>query len=553
MQKLIAEIPTLTAPMKGEELMVYLSTANEAVRSVLLVERRARQMPIHYVCRSLQGVEVNYAPMEKLALALVHADRRLRRYFQGHTIKVIMKKPINQILNSREASGRLAKWAVELGAYGITYVPSNAIKGQVLADFLDDTMAGDDPTSKGTTKTKKILEPDEDPKSSRSKEEQTVVGLIDDTNTWKMYIDGASNDHGIRSPGSMTKNSDRDDGRENLCVEGSYEARGKKTKKYKGKVLEMVKCFDKFRISHIPREENKKANALRKLAVVQCEGLMKGLLVEELNERSVRTCAEARVRRRGIRRNQADQDIYKGLKPIYQAYTTSRVSSGYTVKAKESCAPCWVLGCNLHPRGLLELGVELGEPGKKKSVLLEFAIVRYRSPNNVILGTTPGKYAWITRALTKSAKDIYPFLEVEEKLGSLIGYQYKCFLRLPKEDSHVRMSENDEEKMGFHTEEGVYCFTHKPAKKFWSYSSKEENEYSHAIRLNLFASKDNMDYEALLAGLAAFIRRGMKALHVFVGSKFLVDQVEGNRVPRTKRAKRFREEIMDTMAPFYRF
>ncbi|GKD64812.1 hypothetical protein Tco_1306920 [Tanacetum coccineum] len=53
----------------------------------------------------------------------------------------------------------------------------------------------------------------------------------------------------------------------------------------------------------------------------------------------------------------------------------------------------------------------------------------------------------------------------------------------------------------------------------------EENEYSHAIRLNLFASKDNMDYEALLAGLAAFIRRGMKALHVFVGSKFLVDQV----------------------------
>ncbi|GJZ06592.1 reverse transcriptase domain-containing protein [Tanacetum coccineum] len=196
MQKLIAEIPTLTAPMKGEELMVYLSTANEAVRSVLLVERRARQMPIHYVCRSLQGVEVNYAPMEKLALALVHADRRLRRYFQGHTIKVIMKKPINQILNSREASGRLAKWAVELGAYGITYVPSNAIKGQVLADFLDDTMAGDDPTSKGTTKTKKILEPDEDPKSSRSKEEQTVVGLIDDTNTWKMYIDGASNDHG---------------------------------------------------------------------------------------------------------------------------------------------------------------------------------------------------------------------------------------------------------------------------------------------------------------------------------------------------------------------
>ncbi|GKE13299.1 reverse transcriptase domain-containing protein, partial [Tanacetum coccineum] len=40
-------------------------------------------------------------------------------------------------------------------------------------------------------------------------------------------------------------------------------------------------------ISHIPREKNKKANALSKLAAVQCEGLTKGVLVEELNERSM--------------------------------------------------------------------------------------------------------------------------------------------------------------------------------------------------------------------------------------------------------------------------
>ncbi|GKD81270.1 hypothetical protein Tco_1348109 [Tanacetum coccineum] len=56
--------------------------------------------------------------------------------------------------------------------------------------------------------------------------------------------------------------------------------------------------------------------------------------------------------------------------------------------------------------------------------------------------------------------DMYPFPELEEKLESLIEYQYKCFLRLPKEDSQVRISENDKEKTGFHTEEGVYCFTH---------------------------------------------------------------------------------------------
>ncbi|GJZ03087.1 reverse transcriptase domain-containing protein [Tanacetum coccineum] len=140
MKKLIAELPTLTAPIKDEELMVYLSAASEAVSAVLLVERSRRQMPIYYVSRSLDGTELNYAMMEKLSLALVHAARRLRRYFQGHIIKVITDKPINQILNGPEASGRLAKWIVALGAYDITYALRNVIKGQVLADFLADTI-----------------------------------------------------------------------------------------------------------------------------------------------------------------------------------------------------------------------------------------------------------------------------------------------------------------------------------------------------------------------------------------------------------------------------
>nr|GEU29964.1 putative ribonuclease H-like domain-containing protein [Tanacetum cinerariifolium] len=70
-------------------------------------------------------------------------------------------------------------------------------------------------------------------------------------------------------------------------VEESYEAKSKKTKKYKEKALEMIRSFNNFQISHIPREDNKKAEALSNLAAVQCEGLTKGVLIEELNERSV--------------------------------------------------------------------------------------------------------------------------------------------------------------------------------------------------------------------------------------------------------------------------
>ncbi|GKB88371.1 hypothetical protein Tco_0960643 [Tanacetum coccineum] len=53
------------------------------------------------------------------------------------------------------------------------------------------------------------------------------------------------------------------------------------------------------------------------------------------------------------------------------------------------------------------------------------------------------------------AKDMYPFSEEGEGLASIMGYSYKCFLRLPKEYNQIRMAEDDKEKTGFHTEKGL--------------------------------------------------------------------------------------------------
>nr|GEZ22632.1 reverse transcriptase domain-containing protein [Tanacetum cinerariifolium] len=69
-------------------------------------------------------------------------SRRLRRYFEAHPIKVITDQPLKQILNKSQASRKLAKYSVELGAYNITYDPKNALKGQVLADFLSEAPVG---------------------------------------------------------------------------------------------------------------------------------------------------------------------------------------------------------------------------------------------------------------------------------------------------------------------------------------------------------------------------------------------------------------------------
>jgi hypothetical protein len=61
---------------------------------------------------------------------------KLRHYFDGHPVTMVSSFPLGEIAQNREASGRIAKWAVELMGETLSYAPRKAIKSQVLADFL---------------------------------------------------------------------------------------------------------------------------------------------------------------------------------------------------------------------------------------------------------------------------------------------------------------------------------------------------------------------------------------------------------------------------------
>ncbi|GJZ72810.1 reverse transcriptase domain-containing protein [Tanacetum coccineum] len=117
--------------------------------------------------------------MEKLALSLLHMTQRLRRYFEAHLVKVITDQPIKQILSKVEASGKLAKYVMELGAYNITFEPRNAVKGHVLADFISKTPNGEPTESYFRT--------------------PEVVPEKDDTEAWTLFTDGASSLKGFRA------------------------------------------------------------------------------------------------------------------------------------------------------------------------------------------------------------------------------------------------------------------------------------------------------------------------------------------------------------------
>ncbi|GKA36512.1 reverse transcriptase domain-containing protein [Tanacetum coccineum] len=100
MKKFIAKLPTLTAPMEKEELIVYLAAVQEAVSAFLMTEKEAKQMPVYFVSRALQD----------------------------HPIKQIQSRP--------EVAERMQKWSIELGEYDIQYIPRTSVKGQILADFI---------------------------------------------------------------------------------------------------------------------------------------------------------------------------------------------------------------------------------------------------------------------------------------------------------------------------------------------------------------------------------------------------------------------------------
>ena len=128
--------PVLVSPSEGELLTLYLVVSDFSTSAALVRERDRVQQMVYYCSRALRGAEGRYSKMEKLILALVTTARRLRPYFQAHTIEIPTEHPMKQILHKLETLGRLIKWVIEFSEFDIRYKPRTVVKGQVLADFI---------------------------------------------------------------------------------------------------------------------------------------------------------------------------------------------------------------------------------------------------------------------------------------------------------------------------------------------------------------------------------------------------------------------------------
>nr|GEW85056.1 reverse transcriptase domain-containing protein [Tanacetum cinerariifolium] len=240
MKQSIAELPMLTTLKEKEELIMYLAAAKEAISAVLMIEKDRKQVPIYFVSRALQGQEINYTLMENLILALV--------------------------------TGRLLKWRFKLGEHDIQYRPKTSVKGQILADFIVECLEDDTPDT-----------PMED------KEELSDL--------WILFTHGSSciDEYealiaGLRIVGQIGVQNLQANVDSKLVanqVNGIYVAKESSMIRYLEKVKNLANTFKGFSIKQIPRGENKKADALNKIASTSFAHLSKQVLVEELREKAI--------------------------------------------------------------------------------------------------------------------------------------------------------------------------------------------------------------------------------------------------------------------------
>ncbi|GKF17600.1 reverse transcriptase domain-containing protein [Tanacetum coccineum] len=207
------------------------------------------------------------------------------------------------MLSNPEVTERLLKWSFKLEEYDIQYRPRTSVKGQILVDFiverpednLEDTLMED---------AEELQDPWTLFTDGSSCADGSGAGLIltnlegmEFTYALRFRFDATHNEAEYEALIAGLKIAEQI-GVENLQenvdlrlvvnkVNGAYVAKETDMIRYLEKVKTLTISFKAFSIKQVLRNENKKADALSKIASTSFAHLSKQVLVEELKEKSI--------------------------------------------------------------------------------------------------------------------------------------------------------------------------------------------------------------------------------------------------------------------------
>ena len=204
------------------------------------------------------------------------ASRKLRHYFQECSITLASEVPLNDIINNRDATCRITKWAIELLPFDITYKPRRAIKSQVLADFIAEWIEAKLPKEYGTysnwvmyfdgSKMLAGLGAGVVLTSPTGHVIQYVLQILyTDSNNVAEY---EALLHGLRMAVSMGIQRLEVRGDSNLAISqinGDFDAKDPKMAAYCNAVIKMSAQFEGLEFHHVARESNQAADVLARI------------------------------------------------------------------------------------------------------------------------------------------------------------------------------------------------------------------------------------------------------------------------------------------------
>lgn len=129
LKHLLSTPPILATPAEKEPLLLYITATNYVVRVVLVVERaeegrveKVRQ-PIYYVSEVLFESKQWYPHYQKPVYDVFLDQESCSTTSKPTQSRWSAAPPLLDIICNRDATGRVAKWAIELAAHEINYEP----------------------------------------------------------------------------------------------------------------------------------------------------------------------------------------------------------------------------------------------------------------------------------------------------------------------------------------------------------------------------------------------------------------------------------------------